>query len=155
MFSAVMYLIDEAIQNIIDHSKESRGYILTQYYRTKRWVDICIADRGVGLLRSYQVNGQPEISSHHAAMQKAVTGQSTKDRPEKRGFGISTSTEMLAKGIGGKYSLLSGAALFTQTPENDRQIIDLQPNMLYPGSIVTLRIPLMPPAGFSVYDYVN
>jgi hypothetical protein len=154
MHSAVMYLIDEAIQNIIDHSRESRGYILTQYYRTKKWVDVCIADRGIGLLRSYQNNGESTVTTHNLAMEKAVTGKSTKDRAESRGFGISTSREMLAQGIGGKYSLLSGTCLFNQTPEG-RQIINLPPFMDYPGSIVTLRIPLMPKAGFEFYDYVN
>lgn len=64
----------------ISFCKESeRGYIFSQAYPTKKYLDICIADNGI----------------------------STKNLPEaeNRGFGIKTSKKMLIDGLSGIFVL--------------------------------------------------
>ena len=107
-----MYLIDEAINNIVDHSGEERGFIFSQYFPASGYTDICIGDTGIGLLGSYKNAGRANITTHRDAIINAANGVSTKNRPEAegRGFGISTSLDMLVNGLKGKFALLSGQA---------------------------------------------
>jgi hypothetical protein len=95
--TAVMYLLDEAINNIVDHSKESRGFIFAQSFPSKNFIDICIVDTGITILGTYREKGELNIDSDKLAINSAANGKSTKDRPENesRGFGIRTSKEML------------------------------------------------------------
>lgn len=139
--TGVMYLLDEAINNIVDHSKGKRGFIFAQYFPSKAFIDICIADTDVGILATYQENGD-NIVTDKEAISKAANGNSTKDLPENesRGFGISTSKKMLANGLKGKYFLLSGNAFLIKTFENE-EIIEIPKNLNWKGTIVALRIP--------------
>lgn len=58
LYSAVSYLIDEAVNNIKDHARTQRGYLFTQIYPKKQFLDLCIADTGVSLLGSYLATGR-------------------------------------------------------------------------------------------------
>ncbi|HVI48145.1 MAG TPA: hypothetical protein VM802_24975 [Chitinophaga sp.] len=152
--TAVMYLIDEAVNNIVDHSREARGYIMAQYYSANGYLDVCIADCGISILGSYQINNNTSITTDRDAIKKASIGVSTKNLPdaENRGFGISTSRNMLINGLRGKYSLLSGSAILIETLTNSG--IGVIPNNLsWLGTIVTLRIPFANISGFNAADY--
>lgn len=102
LYSAVAFLLDKAVNNIRDHSRTNRGYLFTQFYPSKNYLDVCIADTGASILGSYQAVGRDDIISHEQAVQAALSGDSTKDDPS-RGFGIRTSRKMLVKGLGGHY----------------------------------------------------
>lgn len=104
------YLIDELTNNINDHSFAEYGSIFAQFYPSKKYLDVCICDLGIGILKSYLNNGE-YLNSHAEAIKLAISGVSTKDRPEARGFGISTSLEMLVNGLNGRFFLWSGDAL--------------------------------------------
>jgi len=140
--TGVMYLIDEAINNIVDHSGEERGFIFAQYFPSSGYTDICIGDAGTGILNSYQKAGKTGIITHNEAINSAANGISTKDRPEAegRGFGISTSLDMLVNGLKGKYALLSGNAFLLKTTLND-EVTTIFGNHIYKGTLVALRVP--------------
>lgn len=151
---AVMYLIDEAVNNIVDHSREERGYIFAQYYPSRRYMDLCVADKGIGLLGTYMENRKQGIINHVDALKSAAAGESTKNLPgyDGRGFGIRTSKEMLAKGLDGKYFLFSGNAFLLKT--NDNEAITGMPETLsWKGTIVALRIPYYGKTGFNPADF--
>lgn len=140
--TAVMYLIDEAVNNIVDHSQGQRGYIFAQYYPSRKFIDICVADGGIGIYQNYINNGIEEVTSHKVALQYAGSGRSTKERPdaESRGFGISSSKAMVADGLDGKYLLLSGNAFLYKSAQNE-SITEMPKLFKWGGTIVGLRIP--------------
>lgn len=151
MHTAIMYLVDEAVNNIVDHSHAERGFITAQYFPKAAFLDIVIAETGIGIMQSY-INNQVQCTSHADGLRYALSGVSTKDRPEAegRGFGISTSRRMLQEGIGGLHLICSGNALII----NDKMGIIILPSGLYwPGSVVGLRIPLQPKNPFNPSDY--
>lgn len=145
-----MYLLDEAINNIVDHSREERGYIFAQYFPSKTYIDICIADTGIGILNTYLEKGDIPITTDKEAVMLAANGKSTKNRPENesRGYGISTSKEMLVSGLMGKYFLMSGRAFLIKTIEKE-EIIEIPSSLNWKGSIVALRIPYVSNMGFN------
>jgi anti-sigma regulatory factor (Ser/Thr protein kinase) len=114
---SISYLLSEAITNIVDHADVDTGFIMVQNYPRKDFLDVCIADAGNGILKTY--GKFPEITSDEQAMKQAVTGKSTKDQAVTRGYGISTSRKMLVKGLGGKYFLFSGAAFYYYSKEQE------------------------------------
>lgn len=154
--TGVLYLIDEAVNNIVDHSGESRGYIFAQYFRANGFLDICIGDCGITILGSYKKGGNLEITSDEDALINSSKGLSTKNRPgaENRGFGISTSLNMLVNGLKGKYALLSGSAILIKTL--DREEVVVTPSKLHwQGTILTLRVPYAGNLNFNAHDYYS
>ena len=84
------YMVDETLDNITEHSESDRGYIFAQAYPNKGFLDVCIADRGVTLLGSYQKLLDNEIATDMEAIKAANRGISSKNLPdaENRGYGI-------------------------------------------------------------------
>jgi len=151
---AIYYLVDELTQNIADHSNSETGIVFAQFYPTKNYMDIFIADYGKGLLESYIGTGKHNPSSDEEAVNFAVFGRSTKNLPESRGFGISTSRKMLVEGLKGKFLIYSGRAFFVQNVEK-QELIALSEEYYYKGCFVILRIPILESKQFNFYNYVE
>lgn len=152
----IKYLISEAVDNISEHSESERGYIFMQYYPNKMYLDICIADRGITVLGSYQKMRDNTISSDVEAIQSASKGISTKNLPdaENRGYGIGTSKRMLVEGLGGQYFMLSGNAFHVKNM-NRNNYISLPPKIRWQGTIIALRIPYNMNNKFKLVDYLE
>lgn len=146
------YLIGESVDNIIEHSDSERGYIFSQSYPTKRYLDICIADNGITLLGSYHKMGNNKYTDHLMAIRAANEGISTKNLPnaENRGYGIRTSKKMLVEGLSGNYVMLSGNALYLKSKTVD-QFISLPKAATWQGTIVAMRIPYVN----EKFSYIN
>lgn len=146
------YMIEETLDNITEHSDSDRGFIFAQAYPNKRYLDLCIADRGVSLLGSYQRIPDNEIESDLEAIKAANRGFSSKNLPEaeNRGYGIYTSKKMLTEGLGGQYLLLSGGSFYLKTHGFD-SFYTLPDGLRWNGTIVAFRIP------YSVdkFNYIN
>lgn len=130
--TAISYIISEITDNIIDHSGVSRGWLSAQYYPAKKFLDICIIDTGKTILGSYKDNNIAGINDDFQAIEKAISGVSTKDK--ERGFGMRTSKNMIEKGLKGKFILISGGAMLF----NDELI---KFPVKWQGTILALRIP--------------
>lgn len=154
VLQAIYYMIDELTQNISDHSNCDKGIIFGQFYPSKNYMDICISDNGTGLLQSYIKSGKYDITTDKEAVSSAVTGKSTKDLPESRGFGLSTSRKMLVKGLKGKFLLWSGSAMFIQTVEHE-EILYLGDKLRFQGCLIALRIPTFNNKEFNFYDFTE
>lgn len=150
--NGLKYMIDETLDNITEHSDSDRGYILAQAYPTKGFLDVCIADRGVNLLGSYQKLPDNEISSDIEAIKAANRGLSSKNLPdaENRGFGIKTSKQMLIQGLGGQYLMISGDSLYIKTRNLD-SFYEMPHGLRWNGTIVALRIPYHS----TTFNYIN
>jgi hypothetical protein len=156
LFSAVSFIIAEAVNNIKDHSRTDRGYLFTQFYPKRGFLDLCIADTGVSIFGSYKAVGRKDITSHEQAVQAALSGDSTKDDPS-RGFGIRTSRKMLVSGLGGRYFLLSGNAFLFSYPGATEaiKVLPPEPGISWPGTYLALRIPIQKNVKFQISDYLE
>lgn len=102
------YLLGELIDNMNEHSQGKHGYIFSQYLKKEDCIDLVLADDGITVLGSY-VKAQKfldEINGNDAeALRLANEGKSTKNLPnaENRGYGISSSKEMLSDGLHGSF----------------------------------------------------
>ncbi len=153
--AGLKYLIGENIDNIIEHSDSERGYIFSQAYPSKKYLDICIADNGISLLGSYCKMKENMYIDHLSAMKAANSGISTKNLPdaENRGYGIKTSKKMLVDGLSGYFVMLSGNALFLKS-KSINQFSALPDIATWQGTIVAMRIPYIN-EGFNYIDFVE
>jgi anti-sigma regulatory factor (Ser/Thr protein kinase) len=149
---ALKYLIGESVDNIVEHSDSERGYIFSQAYPNKEFLDICIADNGISLLGSYMKLNNIVFNDHLSAMKAANSGYSTKNLPdaENRGYGIATSKKMLVDGLSGFFVMLSGNALFLKSKSVD-QYSELPKVATWKGTIVAMRIPYVS----EYFNYIN
>lgn len=154
MVTVIKYLISEAMDNIVEHSGVSNGWIMVQNFPQKGFLDVCIIDTGLGLLGSYQKFNFPDIETDDQAIYQAVNGNSTKQLAVTRGYGIDTSRKMLVDGLKGKYFLFSGAAFYIYTGEIE-QIIPLERINNWNGTVLALRIPQSVPIGFDYIKYLE
>lgn len=154
MVTVIKYLISEALDNIVEHSGVSNGWIMVQNFSKKGFLDVCIIDTGLGLLGSYQKFNFPDIETDDQALNHAVNGKSTKQLAVTRGYGIDTSRKMLVDGLKGKYFLFSGSAFYIYTDEIE-QIIPLERIHNWNGTILALRIPQTIPIGFDYIKYLE
>ena len=146
------YMIEETLDNITEHSETDRGFVFAQSYPQKGYLDLCIADRGVTLLGSYQKLCDNEILSDLEAIRAANRGISSKNLPEaeNRGYGILTSKKMLVMGLGGQFLMISGSSFYFNGNGFDN-FYSLPPGLRWKGTIIALRIPYQ----VSSFNYIN
>ena len=146
------YMVEETLDNITEHSDSDRGFIYGQAYPQKGYLDLCIADRGVSLLGSYQKLADNEISSDLEAIKAANRGISSKNLPEaeNRGYGIPTSKRMLVEGLGGQFLMISGSSFYIKRPGYD-SFYSMPGRLRWNGTIVALRIPY----NVDQFNYIN
>lgn len=154
MNNAILYLISEAFDNIVEHAKVKNGWLMFQNYQKLKFLDICIADSGIGLLGSYQENNFIEINSNKLAMIEAIHGRSTKNIEGGRGYGIKTSRKMLVRGLKGIYFLMSGNVFYYYSSENEF-IHELETSMSWKGTLLLLRIYHSIPHDFRYLNYLD
>ncbi len=142
--SAVIYLISEITDNIIEHSGINRGWISLQYYPTTEYLDICIIDNGKTILGSYKDYEFDDIRNDDEALEAALKGISTKSI--ERGTGIRTSRAITSLGLNGDFAIFSGKSLYYRD-----QIAKLK--VRWPGTFIALRIK-KGIQNFSIYPYI-
>lgn len=135
--NAIYYPISELTTNIFDHSQSDTGWILAQWYPKKRYLDLCIIDRGRGLAATYKEELGLTLTDNEA-IRKALAGVSTKKEKE-RGYGVRTSKNVVCKALGGSFTLISGSAAYLVEQHNE-QMVRL-PEFNWPGVIISYRFP--------------
>lgn len=152
--TAVDYLVSELTNNISDHSGKNYGILFAQTYTSKGFIDISICDTGIGILNSYAKSDKFYPKDEAEAIQMAITGRSAKDRAESRGFGLSTSRNMIADGMNGTFLLWSGQTLFVQN-QNVKNVLNVDDGSIFQGCFLTIRLPLNPKSDFDFYKYID
>jgi len=148
------YFIDELTHNVNDHSGSPFGYLFAQFYRSSNYLDLVICDNGKGIFKSYEGNQKFMPRDEVEALQFAISGKSTKDRPESKGFGISTSRNMLINGLRGRFFIWTGRTAYLETVERVN-MLNLPDECYFEGTYVALRIPTIIPAVFNFYEYAE
>lgn len=136
--NALGLAIEEIIDNIEEHSEAKYGWINAQHYPTKKYLDICILDRGITLLGNYQKNGI-SISDDAEALKNALEGLSTKLSENMRGSGLRTFTSMIREAFEGEMVMISGSAI-SYTDKTHEPVVK-RLSISWPGTIVAIRIP--------------
>lgn len=149
--SAIRYPMSELIDNVDQHSRCENGALLVQNYPSKSFVEICVADDGMGIPGNYDRHGI-EFDDHGDALQKALTGLSTKSDGGQRGYGIRTTTEIVCEGLEGEILLASGNAAVHKRGEQPCRVVDLPTE--WPGTAFIAR-PKQPDASFNYIQYVE
>lgn len=154
------YILGELVCNIVQHAETDMAYIFSQYEPKEDAIYLILADQGIGIYSSYVKANKyiAQIGDGDAeALRLANEGYSTKDLPEaeNRGFGISTSRNMLVNGLRGAFYMMSGNALQLSLPNTDNTFIELPKNVEWQGTLIVLRIPRNIPRGFVYTDFLE
>ena len=148
------YVISELTNNIADHSESQHGVIFVQSYQTKGFIDITIADNGIGVYKSYEKTTKFKPKNESEAIEMAINGYSTKNQSESRGFGISTTSNLVVNGLNGTFCLWSGACVFIHNSTN-RQSVKLENDVRFTGCLITIRLPFHPVLKGYFTDYIS
>lgn len=152
------YFLSELICNVNEHSLYGKGYLFAQILPEEDTLCVCIADDGITIYGSYVSSNKylSEITSEASAVKMATLGFSTKNLPfaENRGYGISTTTQMLVDGLGGSMFILSGTA-FHRHDRNASQYVNLPSEINWDGTMVLLCIPLSVPGDFNYIEFIS
>lgn len=135
--NGILYPIGEMTANIFDHSRKNIGWMFGQYFPKKRYLDVCILDRGRGFRQCYKDELNLEVEDTQA-VELALRGKSSK-KTNERGFGIWTTKRMVVEGLGGQCFILSGSAGYIALPGRE-QPFTLK-DVMWNGVIVAFRIP--------------
>jgi len=148
--NAVYYPITELVTNIFDHSQQDKGFIFGQFYPKKNYLDICIADCGRGLAKTYEEEKGIKLTDSEAIVE-VLKGHSTKPSIE-RGYGVRTSKQVVCDCLGGEFILFSGSAALV-ADKNGKKIVDL-PDFYWQGVVVAYRIP-KPTGSIDITPYLE
>lgn len=148
--NAIYYPISELTTNIFDHSKSDTGWILAQWYPKKKFIDLCIVDRGRGLKNTYGDELGLDLTNEQAIL-KALQGISTKKEKE-RGYGIRTSKNVVCKALGGSFTLISGDTAFLAEQHSEKLVH--MPEFNWQGVIISYRIP-QPTGRIDIMPYLE
>ena len=148
---AMKYILSEITGNIMYHAGRGTGFMVGQYNVNDRYLDIAIADTGRGLRQTYLESGTQEPKSDLEALDLALAGHSAKAE-RHRGFGIRTSRKVVVQGLGGWFLLWSGSAMIFDNASG-AQLVELVDGTALPGCFFAIRIPVVAPPSFTMYDY--
>ena len=157
--SPLSYMLGELVDNMKEHSCGCYGYIFSQYLKKEGCIDLVLADDGITIFGSYAKFGlyQDKIQGDESiALRLANEGKSTKNLPntENRGYGISSSKQMLVDGLNGSFFMLSGSA-FHRHDAKGSEYVQLPDNINWHGTIILMRIPVCVPKEFDYAKYTQ
>lgn len=157
-YEVLSLLLAELVDNITEHSHSKDGYLFCQYRQSEKTLNVLICDTGQSIFSSYALNehfSDSVTNLESSALLLALKGISTKDLPnaENRGHGISKSINLIVKGVGGEFLILSGAA-FARYDKHGETIVDLPGDLRWNGTAILLKIPVGISRDFNVYDYI-
>ncbi len=135
--NALELVVDEIVSNIGEHSGAKYGWINAQYYPKKKYLDVCILDRGKSITGRYKEAGKIFLNDLES-LKSALEGESSK--PEKiRGSGLPTFVKMVTRGFEGEIVVISGNAIAFGNKNSGPLVQNISAK--WDGTIVAFRIP--------------
>ena len=152
--------LGEIVDNISDHANSDEGFIYSQYMKKEKMLYLFIADTGHSIYSSFVNDGRYAdflSALESSALKLALSGKSTKNRPENenRGYGISRTRKLIVEALGGSFFILSGGAFFRHEKLNEDTIVDLPDDIRWDGTVILLKIPTDIPSDLDIYDYIS
>lgn len=131
-----MYIVEELVGNIYEHSDFKNAYVMAQKKHTfTNLIDLCFFDNGITIpikFGNYGIDKNPAD-----CIEDALNGTSTKDE-WGRGIGLSTSERICKELFNGELLIVSGNGLVKRCQNSDKF------NLTYPleqskGTLISIR----------------
>ena len=147
---ALRYLVSELSDNIYQHSNFKNALLANQINPLKSMIEIAVFDNGVTIPGNFERHNIR--FSDLLCMTKAIEGLSTRE-PITRGYGLSSSTDILRQGLRGEVLLVSrGAAVFLTS--RSYLTLSFGKKFMLNGTLISMRIKY-PLRKVDIYDYVS
>lgn len=138
---AYHYLLSELVDNIYEHAKANRAYVMAQLYPKKGLIEASFMDDGMTIPRSLErgtgTKYPPEMA--HRAILDALGGKSAKGGGQ-RGYGLRTSVNIVNE-LGGLVLIVSGRGAIAIERRNHPVAYLLPLDCTLDGTLVSLRLP--------------
>lgn len=126
----------ELFQNAFEHADSLIGVVAAgQYYPTRRRLQLCVADQGVGLVQKVQASGHARSNPIDAVKWALAPGNTTRTT-DPGGLGLSELQEIV-RDNGGIFSIYANHACYSEIQGLRKPIVLDHP---YPGTLVELRL---------------
>jgi anti-sigma regulatory factor (Ser/Thr protein kinase) len=140
------YAFGEVIDNVLTHSKTSAsGLVCSQYYANMNYVEVCVADSGIGIPQTMSRNPLYQGTSDAELLAKAFelntgeyigrTDYGTNEVSGGMGLFI---TSRVAKALSGHVWAVSYSSAIEISDSGTRTLSGLY----YPGTVICMRFPL-------------
>lgn len=147
-----LFLIEEMINNIVDHSDFTIAHTLAQHYPLGNVVDICFIDNGISIPGKFEQAGF-DFSDDNDAINQAINGKSTKKDEGLRGTGLNNVINLITKGNGGSVLIASRNGLI-HIIKNKKYKLNMR-NNINKGTLISIRLKMKIVDIENFYSYVN
>lgn len=138
---AYHYLLSELVDNIYEHARASRAYVMAQRYPKKGLIETCFMDDGMTIPKSLEHGigtGYASEKSHEAILD-ALNGRSAKGTDE-RGYGLRSCVNVV-NALGGVVLIVSGRGAVVVGKQGRRSVYSLSPSNELQGTLVGIQLP--------------
>ena len=149
--SAIKYIISEFCDNVEQHSNFTHASIMTQYYRTKNFIDIGIIDNGISIPGAFEKN-KIKFNEDVEAIDMAIHGRSTK-KEGGRGKGLISTRAIVEQGLKGEFYVVSRGGMVATGHGHDRKLYKFQ-NLSLKGTLGYIRFEV-PKKEVNWQDYLS
>jgi hypothetical protein len=138
---AYHYLLSELVDNIYEHARASRAYVMAQCYPRKRLIEASFMDDGMTISKSLETGTGTKYlpNEAHKAIIDALGGKSAKGGGE-RGFGLRSSVR-IANALGGEVLIVSGRGAVVTGKPGHGLAYSLPQAFGLDGTLVSIRLP--------------
>lgn len=134
--SAIKYIISEFCDNVEQHSHFTHASIMTQYYRSKNFIDIGIIDNGLSIPGVFEKN-RIKFGEDVQAIDMAIHGHSTK-KEDGRGKGLISTRAIVEQGLKGEFYVVSRKGMVSTGHGCDRKLFKFE-NLSLDGTLGYIR----------------
>ncbi len=113
------WCMNEIMDNVFNHSKASRGYIMGQLHRRKKHIVISIFDTGIGLHKTLLESGEYKPQSARDAIELAIGKGVSGNRKIGQGNGL-WGLYQIVKDNKGYLSIMTGNTIIKYDFNNDK-----------------------------------
>lgn len=99
--------LNEVMDNVLNHSGVSEGYIMAQLHRKSKHIAFCVYDTGIGIKDSFRDSERYHPRSQVEAIKLAIQENVTSDKDKGQGNGLFGLHSLVNQGDG-KLSITSG-----------------------------------------------
>ncbi len=139
--NALKYVLGEITDNIYQHSHFKNSYMMSQAYKTKRYVELSFIDDGISIPGNFQNHKIPFKGDWDAIFLAVNEGKSTKD-DNGRGTGLGSSLRIYCEGAHAEAMIVSRKGLYYRKAQEEPRLYRLNDQQKFSGSLISIRIPM-------------
>lgn len=138
--NAFKLVLSELTDNIYQHSRFGKSFMMCQAYKKKGYVELSFIDNGVSIPKNFEEH-DIVFGADSRAISLAVDGQSTKD-PVERGTGLGSSLRIYCEGGGAEAMIVSRNGAYYRKL-NKSILYQLKDHQKFQGTLISIRIPML------------